>query len=137
VSEQRASLAAQLEYELKRDFKGVLKRFQVQAKDAQTEEKERDREEGEYLKKEEQLINAVRDAKEKTNSLQKDRSAAAASVKGHQGAKSAVTAERAGLEKKLSGEEILIERQRSQLHEILQSAQVDEVAFTYVYMCIW
>lgn len=59
----------------------MLKRFQVQAKEAQSEEKERDREEGEYLKKEEQLINAVRDAKDKTNSLQKDRSAAAATVK--------------------------------------------------------
>jgi hypothetical protein len=62
-------------------IKGVLKRFQVQAKEAQSEEKERDREEGEYLKKEEQLIDAVRDAKDKTNSLQKDRSAAGATVK--------------------------------------------------------
>lgn len=128
VVEQRTSLSAQYEYEVKRDFKGALKRFQAQLVEARSEENAMDLQEGQLLVREEQLISAVREAKAKTARAQEERSAAAAVVRRKQSERTAVTADKAGLEKKLSGEEISIERLRAHLHDVLLRAQVDEVA---------
>ena len=59
-----------------------------------------------------------REAKLKTANAQTERTSAAAGVKQIQNLRAATTTERTGLEKKLSGEEILIERLRAQLHEV-------------------
>ena len=132
VTEQRTSLSAQYEYEIKRDFKGALKRFQTQLVSARSEEVAMDAEEGLLLSKEEKLIKDVREAKARTATAQEERSTAAAAVRVKQAERTAVMTERTGLEKKLSGEEILIERQRARLHEVLLRAQVDEVALPTV-----
>ena len=132
VTEQRTSLSAQYEYEIKRDFKGALKRFQTQLVAARAEEQAMDAEEGVLLTKEEKLIKEVREAKARTLAVQTERSTAAAAVRTKQAERTAVLNERTGLEKKLSGEEILIERQRARLHEVLLRAQVDEVALPTV-----
>jgi structural maintenance of chromosome 1 len=128
VVEQSASLSAQYAYEVKRDFKGALERFQAQLVAARAEEAAMDAEEGRLLLEEEKLIDAVREAKARTAAAQEVRSAAAGVVKKKQVERAAVTASRAAYEKKMSGEAILIERQRAHLHEVLQRAQVDEVA---------
>ena len=132
VTEQRTSLSAQYEYEIKRDFKGALKRFQTQLVTARAEEVAMDAEEGLLLSKEEKLIKDVREAKARTATVQEERSTAAAAVRVKQAERTAVMTEKTGLEKKLSGEEILIERQRARLHEVLLRAQVDEVALPTV-----
>lgn len=128
VVEQSASLSAQYAYETKRDFSGALKRFQAQLVDARAEEAAMDSEEGRLLAEEEKLLVAVREAKARTATAQEVRSIAAGVVKKKQAERAAVTASRAACEKKMSGEAILIERQRAHLHEVLQRAQVDEVA---------
>lgn len=134
VVEQNASLSAQYAYEVKRDFKGALERFQTQLVAARAEEAAMDAEEGRLLLEEEKLINAVREAKARTAAAQEVRSAAAGVVKKKQVERAAVTASRAAYEKKMSGEAILIERQRAHLHEVLQRAQVDEVALPTISM---
>ena len=134
VVEQSASLSAQYAYEVKRDFKGALERFQTQLVAARAEEAAMDAEEGRLLLEEEKLINAVREAKARTAAAQEVRSAAAGVVKKKQVERAAVTASRAAYEKKMSGEAILIERQRAHLHEVLQRAQVDEVALPTISM---
>ena len=132
VSEQRASLSAQLEYELKRDFAGALKRFQAQSAEARKSATALEKDELGLLQKEENLIESVRSAVQKVKEAAEVRAKEASKVKAQQSQRSAVAAERASLEKKLAGEEILIERQRAQLHEVLQRAQVDEVALPTV-----
>ena len=132
VSEQRASLSAQLEYELKRDFAGALKRFQAQSAEARKSATALEKDELGLLQKEENLIESVRSAVQKVKEASEVRAREASKVKAQQSQRSAVAAERASLEKKLAGEEILIERQRAQLHEVLQRAQVDEVALPTV-----
>jgi structural maintenance of chromosome 1 len=132
VSEQRASLSAQLSYELKRDFAGAIQRLQQQAAEAREQGDELEAEERDLVEKEKQLRVAVRAASDKVVALTEERSEAAAAVKAVQTQRGAAVAERAALEKKLSGEEILIERQRGHLHEVLQRAQVDEVALPVV-----
>lgn len=134
VVEQNASLSAQYAYEVKRDFKGALERFQTQLVTARAEEAAMGKEEGRLLTEEEKLIDAVREAKAKTAAAQEVRSAAASVVKKKQVERSTVTASRAAFEKKMSGEAILIERQRAHLHEVLQRAQVDEVALPAISM---
>ena len=59
-----------------------------------------------------------REAKAKTAGVQTEKVTASTAVRALQTQRTAVTAERTGLEKKLTGEEILIERQRAQLHEV-------------------
>ena len=63
-------------------------------------------------------IDMSREAKLKTANAQTERTSAAAGVKQIQNLRAATTTERTGLERKLSGEEILIERLRAQLHEV-------------------
>ena len=64
------------------------------------------------------LLFPTREAKIKTANAQTERGTAASGVREIQALRGAITTERTGLEKKLTGEEILIERQRAQLHEV-------------------
>ena len=91
-----------------------------------------EKEEGELLDKEQGLLEAVRAAGERVNQNSTGRTTAALLVKTKQTARGVAGGERVVLEKKLAGEELLLEKQRSQLHEVLQRAQVDEIALPTV-----
>jgi len=128
IAEQRASLVAQLEYALKRDFSGVLERLEAQSVDAKADVTGLEKQEASYLGKEGELRMGLRQTNETVASLKTERESANQLVKKKQMARSVVVDEREGFSRKLASEEILIERARSHLHEILQKAQVEEVA---------
>jgi structural maintenance of chromosome 1 len=128
VAAQRASLVAQLEYALKRDFSGVLQRLQTQQDDAKNDAAALDKQEVLLLSKEEELRTAMRALNDKVASVKQEREKANQLVKNKLSARANVTEERESFAKKLASEEILIERARSQLHEVLQKAQVEEIA---------
>lgn len=128
ISEQRASLQAQLDYSLKRDFTGVLNRLQAQEMEAQKEAKTLEKLESDYLKKEEEARTALKSFTERVASAKEERDKASKAVKALQIVRGNVHSERDTVARKLSTEEIMIERARAQLHEILQKAQLEEIS---------
>jgi structural maintenance of chromosome 1 len=128
LQEQRASLVAQLEYALKRDFSGVLQRLQAQEGETERDIAAQDKQEAALLEKEEELRAALRSGNDKLATAKEEREKANRIVRVKQTARAAVLEERDSLSKKLSAEEIFVERARSQLHEVLQKAHVEEIA---------
>jgi structural maintenance of chromosome 1 len=128
VTKQLSELTAQLAYERKRDFQGVLARLQKQVADA-AEEQERLEELDQQLLEEELRVRALlRASNEKVGVLKGQKEELLLNLKAAQGRRGEVLRDKERLSKKLAGEEILIERGRTQLHDILQKARVDEVA---------
>jgi structural maintenance of chromosome 1 len=128
VTEQRAAVTSQLSYELKRDFAGNIARLQNQRKESNSNLTLLQTKEKAIIEKENQLKAAIKSSSDKLKELNKDRSSSSSLVKELQTKRTLAISNRDSLVKKLSGEEILIERSRSQMHEILQKAQVDEIA---------
>jgi len=128
LQEQRASLVAQLEYALKRDFSGVLQRLQAQEGETERDIAAQDKQEAALLEKEEELRAALRSGNDKLATAKEEREKANRIVRVKQTARAAVLEERDLLSKRLSAEEIFVERARSQLHEVLQKALVEEIA---------
>lgn len=132
VTEQRASLQAQLEYETKRDFSGVLQRLQTQETEARRDLTAQEKAESSLLQKEEEIRSSLRASSDKLTKAKEERGRVNSSVKSLQTKRAAVIDDRDAQSKKLAAEEIQIERARSQLHEVLQKAQVEEVALPTV-----
>lgn len=128
VTEQRAAVTSQLSYELKRDFAGNIARLQNQRTEANSNLTLLQTKEKAIIEKENQLKLVIKSSADKLKELNKDRSSSSSLVKELQTKRTLAISNRESLVKKLSGEEILIERSRAQMHEILQKAQVDEIA---------
>jgi len=127
VCEQKASLAAQLEYELKRDFKGSLSRIRSQIEEGNAESSTLDQEEQNLVVQEEEIKVQAKAAEKKVKDASAQRDEVNKKAKVLQSKRAAAIAEREVISKKLSGEDILIERARAQIHEVLQKAEVDEI----------
>jgi structural maintenance of chromosome 1 len=127
VGERKASLAAQLEYETKRDFQGALSRVKGQGTEAKIEISALEDTESELVSSEAKLRKEVEKMTAKLNAIKEDRNGISSRFKSVQNQRAAVVAERDVVAKKISGEEILIEKARSHLHDVLQKAQVDEI----------
>lgn len=132
VAKQCAALSAQLQYERKRDFAGVLARLGQQMNEARQEEEDVKEQEQTLLREEIKLRAAVKEANQRCAVVKHQKDELLQSLKDLQARRSEMHRDRDVISKKLAGEEILMERGRTQLHEILQKAQVDEVALPTV-----
>ncbi len=132
LAEQRAALESQLQYELKRDFEGNLSRVQTQRKDTEKELKMLEEQEHACMLEEEHLRKEVKKDSDKLKELNDSKLNISNSFKKLQSEHATVAERRDAITKKLSGQEILIERARVNLHEILQKAHVDEITLPYL-----
>ena len=132
VAKQSAALTAQLAYELKRDFQGSLDRLQVQMQDAAAELEALKDQEQSLLAEEIKTRGSVKEANEKSAKIRQRKDELHAALKATQARRTEVLRDKESVMKRLAGEEILIERSRTQLHEVLQRARVDEVALPTV-----
>ena len=134
VAKQKASLAAQLQYELKRDFKGVEKRLGEQLEQAEKEKESQESIEEKYRKDEEKQRGILVTVNGNVDSLRIERTSVNNVVKSMLTKAANIMEDRDTLATKLAGEEILLDRVRTLLHDTLQRAQVDEIALPAVDM---
>ena len=132
VSKQTASLTAQLEYIEKRDFNNILKRLQSQKLETQKEIKQLEEQESKYLSSEEELRHLIHENNVKLKGLNDKRNEIMNLIKVNQNRKSEIISDKESIAKKFANEEILIEKNRAQLHDILQKALVDEISLPVV-----
>jgi structural maintenance of chromosome 1 len=132
TSEQKAAVSAQLEYEVKRDFKAAHEKQLASIERAKTELGALESELRDLHKQETALRNEVEQGLAKLNSTKADRAKAMEHSKELQKALTAATGKKDGIAKRISAEDIEAERMRAQLHEILQRARVDEIALPTV-----
>ena len=132
VAKQCAALVAQLEYEKKRDFEGVLARLNQQIREAEQENEALNKLEQSLLREELKVRALLKEANEKVAGLRTQKDELHQNLKATQVRRTEVLRDKESVSKKLAGEEILIERGRTQLHDILQKARVDEVALPTV-----
>lgn len=132
TAERRAALTAQLEYERKRDFAGALQRIGTQLTDIAAEIKRFENEEANLLEKERTLKEDITKINDRLDVAKEEKTTISNRFKTLQANRMVLVGEREAVVKKLSGSDILIEKARSQLHEVLQKAQVDEIALPVV-----
>jgi structural maintenance of chromosome 1 len=132
IGEQRASLLAQVEYENKRDFSGALQRQKAQISEVRQNIELKQKELLALTQEENKLRSQIAESAAKKASAHNERKEAENLVKSLQAQKSNINAEKDAVTKKVTGEEIQIEKLRGQLHELLQRAQVEEIALPTV-----
>jgi len=132
VVKQSAALAAELSYEQKRNYQGTLDRLDDQARDAEEEQQTLEDTEQALLEEELEIRAKLRAANEKVKGVQQQKEELRLNMQAVQARKAEVLKDRERVAKQLAGEEILIERGRTQLHDILQKARVDEIALPTV-----
>ena len=128
MCEQRALLTAQLEYEQKRDFSVMLTRTVAQLRECAAEIDDLRTQEDKLMEKEGELRASCKEGQEKVKVLSESRRVEEAQVKQAVAARTALGAARDVLVKRLTSEEMLTERARAQLHDVLQRAEVDEIS---------
>lgn len=128
IAEQKASLNAQLQYESKRDFKGIESRLLDQLNSAEEEIVAQDDVETKLLSDEEIERSELSRINEGVESLRKQRTEVVTEVKQLQVVMNTLLERRDNQASKLAGEEILLERMKTKLHDLLQRAQVDEIS---------
>lgn len=132
ILKQVSALNAQLEYEMKRDFNSVLTRLNQQIIDANKENQILLLQERKLIDEEIIIREKLKDANIKVNSIKKDKDELQIQLKSIQLRRQEVQNDKDVVSKKVAGIEISIERGRTHLHEILQKAQVDEIALPTV-----
>jgi structural maintenance of chromosome 1 len=128
IAEQKAALSAQLEYELKRDFKSARDKQLAQIAAAKQELEVTEAELKALSKEEDEIRASIRACSEAISKLKTSKNADFERSKELQKLRSDAAAARDAIGRKISAEEIEVERMRSQLHEMLQKAMVDEIA---------
>lgn len=128
AAEEKASLAAQLQYESTRDFKGIEARLTEQTEAARRAIVTQDEVETRLMTQEEEERRALTKLNASVEALRKQRAEVVGVVKALQLVMATLLEERDVLASKLAGEEILLDRMKTKLHDILQRAQVDEIA---------
>ena len=132
TSERVASMSAQLEYESRRDFTAAIQRIQQQMDEAKDVLIRLRRRETKMVTEETNTRAVVASATTKVQAVRGEQKNEATVVKDIFSRRSVANMEREIVAKKVSGEEIRVERLRAQLHEVLQKAHVDEVALPTV-----
>merc|ERR1711871_358333 len=127
ILERKATLVAQLEYEQMRDFQGSLDRLIDQKREAKAELVDLKAEETELKEKEVEIVsasvNSEKNLREAKDELERESKKSKVLFQ----KRTAVITNRENLSKKISAENILIERSRAQIHDVLQKAEVDEI----------
>jgi structural maintenance of chromosome 1 len=127
-AEQRSTLEAQLEYEVKKDFQTALRNCEKQLLGTKSEIEIIKKNISE-LTKETNKITQECDALNVTrDDLKKQKKNKDADLRILQMKRNDLTSKKETIMKKASAQDILLERLRLQLHEILKKAQVDEIA---------
>jgi structural maintenance of chromosome 1 len=127
-AEQRSTLEAQLEYELKKDFESALQNCEKQLTGTKSEIETLKKSISELTKETDKItkecdaLNVIRD------DLKKQKKSQDAHLRGLQMKRNDLTSKKETVMKKASAQDILLERLRLQLHETLKKAQVDEIS---------
>lgn len=127
-AEQRSTLEAQLEYEMKKDFDNALQTCEKQISSIKSEIESLKKEindmtkETDKLTKECDALNATRDE------LRRQKKDKDAELRERQLKRNDIASRKEISMKKASAQDILIERLRLQLRDVLKKAQVDEIA---------
>eukprot|EP00611_Tribonema_gayanum_P013793 TRINITY_DN2500_c0_g1_i2.p1 TRINITY_DN2500_c0_g1~~TRINITY_DN2500_c0_g1_i2.p1 ORF type:complete len:879 (-),score=399.53 TRINITY_DN2500_c0_g1_i2:546-3182(-) len=127
LTQHRAKLEAQLEYERGRDFQKPLDKITAKAAAKRAAAVEAEKKGADLKKKEEALMRKA----EELDGVVKERKEAAGAkekeVRAVQSERQKRAKERASIGKKMTAEETALERLRARLHEVLQRAAVEEV----------
>lgn len=132
LSERRAAITSQLDYESKRDFVSAIKRVKDQITKLEKDIQNLQQDEEKIQKKNETLQSELSKLQSNIASCKNEIKSLNSNYKTLASDKSSIVNEKESILKKISGEEILIERLRSSLHEILQKAQVEEISLPTV-----
>jgi structural maintenance of chromosome 1 len=132
LSERRAALEAQLEYERKRDFDRLLKQYQGQLTDIARDIALSETEKKALESEEKAMRKAVQSATKELEVVTATKDELRSSMKKIHLRQADVIEEKDSLAKKVSAKEILAERFRSQLHDVLQRALVEEISLPVV-----
>lgn len=127
-AEQRSTLEAQLEYELKKDFDNALRTCDKQISTTKSELENLKKEINELTKETDKITRECDSLNASRDELKKQKKNQDAELRGLQLKRNDITSKKEIAMKKASAQDILIERLRLQLREILKKAQVDEIA---------
>lgn len=128
IAKQIAELSAQLQYELKKDFLGTLSRITTSTAEANAEYTALNNTEQTLLHSEISTRAELKAAQDQVHALQQTKNTTHAALKNTQGRRAELLSDRDAVSKKVNDLEIMVERYRTSLHDILQKARVDEVA---------
>jgi structural maintenance of chromosome 1 len=128
LSDRRATLEAQLEYEKKKDFDSLLARTKQQLRDVAREIEQQEDDKKSLADKEVAAKKSMQAASKEMATATQARDEHSKNSKKIQQKKIEIVEEKEGIEKKISGDEMMFSRIRQQLHEVLQRAQVEEIA---------
>ena len=132
ISERKAALSSQLDYYLKRDFDSQLKRLGAQRDGIAAEIAKLDKQSEQFTGDKEKIARAINDLNAKKLEYDESQKKSNALLRTIQSKHLEVQNKKNEVKKKISGEEILVERARVHLHEILQKAHVDEIDLPHV-----
>jgi structural maintenance of chromosome 1 len=128
VAEKKLALSAQLEYESKRNFTGALSRNSDQIADCDTQLASLDKDESSLNKRKTALNKDISDLKATLATRQSEKLTMNLKFKQVQTERDNILREKDNVEKKIAGEDMIIEKLRSNLSSILQRAQVEEIS---------
>jgi structural maintenance of chromosome 1 len=128
VAEQQAALRAQLEYELKRDFRTAKEKVEGQIRSLREELISIESKLSIVLSQDAEKKEEITRYAEQLNKLKKERTADLDNTKEQQKKLAAATLAKEGVSRRIAIEEIEVERMRTQLHELLQKTLVDEIS---------
>ena len=134
LREQRVSLQAQISYEQKRDFNGAASRVQEEMSQVLREIQEVERVTGELMEQEEAVREEIREMEHRVKTLRESKKAEAERVKGITAQLTVSATALEGLQKSISSSELLLERDRAHLHDVLQAALVEEISLPTIPM---
>eukprot|EP01041_Mallomonas_annulata_P003724 gene3724-7400_t len=130
------ALKSQLEYQEKRDISNVLERCNKQKETAEKELNKLIQEESKVQsdidKLKDRLHEKDSEGNDKLKQLLKEKSNTATKVRELQLQRVKLTHEKDSVCKRLAGEEILLEKGRAELHEVMEKALVDEISLPTV-----
>jgi structural maintenance of chromosome 1 len=128
ISEQRSTLEAQLEYEKKKDYQSILQNSEKFLAVSRSEIEVLRGEISELTKETEKTSAECDVLTQACNELKKLKKVNDLKIKEQQMKRNNLISQKENLMKKLSGQEIILERLRLQLRELLKKAQVEEIA---------
>lgn len=132
ATKQLASLTSQLEYEMKRDFSGSLKRVEEQVRNSRMNLEKLEEDEQAILQKELHVRQLAKEAQQQVDRLKQEKDKFDQTWRLLQAQRDEITNDRKLIMSKISKEELSIEGARAKLHEVLQKAEMDEVSLPTV-----
>ena len=132
VAEQKAALQAQLKYEMKRDFEGAVKKHRLQMEKCRSEISALEKELAELSEEQDLLTTQLKVIFDKKEELLNEKKREEEKMKAWQRKRQELGSEAATLMKKITSQEIQMERLRLKIHEILQKAEVEEISLPII-----